>query len=98
MNHQTLFDDNDGHDRTYDVDFEPCDRSVVGAERPRLSRQCRLILERLRRGPATNDQLAQISRKYTSRISDCRKAGYMITCVRQDHRTGLTLYMLAAGS
>jgi hypothetical protein len=60
--------------------------------RRRLSRQCRLILARLRAGPATNAELAQIALKYTSRISDIRDNGYVIRCTRG--RGGLTVYRL----
>ena len=63
-------------------------------ERPRLSRQCQAILERLRRGPATNDELAQIARKYTSRVSDCRASGFEIEVTSRDFKTGLTTYEL----
>lgn len=50
------------------------------------------ILERLTQGPATNHELSQISLKYTSRISDLRKAGYTILCSRL--HGGLTQYEL----
>ena len=62
------------------------------ADRPRLSRQCALILERLRQGPATNAELAGTSLKYTSRVSDLRRAGYAIDCERL--KDGLTRYTL----
>ncbi len=52
---------------------------------PRLSKQCAAVLDRLRRGPATNWELAAISLKYTSRISDIRAAGYVVEC---DYGTG----------
>jgi hypothetical protein len=56
--------------------------SVAPSDVARLSRQCRVLLERLQRGPATTDELSRISRKYTSRISDCRAAGWIIQCER----------------
>jgi len=93
MNQRRLFTEL-SHDTTYGIDYEPCDKTLPRVEYPRLSRQCRLIIDRLRRGDATNDQLAQISRKYTSRISDLRKAGYTIICLHQDHVTGETIYRL----
>jgi hypothetical protein len=74
--------------------FEPCDPSIPEAARPRLSRQCRAIVERLRRGPATNDELSRLSRKYTSRVSDIRKAGYRIKCTALDTAAGLFRYEL----
>ena len=61
-------------------------------DRPRLRGQNAAILERLKRGPATNTELAGLSLKYTSRISDIRKAGYQITNRRLEG--GLTVYEL----
>lgn len=60
------------------VTIPPIDPHVDRRDVPRLSRQCALIVERLRRGPATNDELSAIARKYTSRISDIRAAGFEI--------------------
>lgn len=68
--------------------------SEIAAERKRLAGQCLKIYERLRQGPATNDELSVISRKYTSRISDIRQAGYPIDVVSRDYETGLTHYQL----
>lgn len=64
------------------------------AEAPRLSNQCRLILERLKLGNATNRELAELSLKYTGRISDLRAAGYDIKVVERNHETGLNVYVL----
>lgn len=64
------------------------------AEAPRLSKQCGLILERLRAGNATNRELAEISLKYTGRISDLRAAGYEIKVVERNYETGLNVYAL----
>lgn len=74
----------------------PVNASVHPAEAPRLSNQCRLILERLRAngGRATNRELADVSLKYTGRISDLRAAGYVITVVERNHETGLNVYAL----
>lgn len=72
----------------------PRDTHLVPEERPRLSGQNQAILERLRRGPATNDELARIARKYTSRISDLRAHGYDVRMVEHDHATGITRYQL----
>ncbi|MDE2097681.1 MAG: hypothetical protein KGL39_10570 [Patescibacteria group bacterium] len=74
--------------------FPPCDPCVPEESLPRLSRQCREILERLRRGRASNDELSKISRKYTSRISDIRKADFDVRCMDLDHKTGLAWYAL----
>lgn len=72
----------------------PRDTHVERAERPRLSGQNRAILELLERGPATNRELAAISLKYTSRISDLRAAGYNVVVVDRDRTTGMTMYEL----
>ena len=58
---------------------------------PRLDSQCGKILALLERGPATNRQLAEISLKYTSRISELRKARYDIALVGRE-ANGLTWY------
>ena len=60
----------------------------------RLSRQCEAILARLKEGPATNRELADIAMKYTSRISDLRKAGHAVTVFDQDHAAGFARYRL----
>jgi hypothetical protein len=62
--------------------------------RPRLSRQCHAILERLQAGPATNRELAMIALKYTGRISELKQAGYRVECFEHKHATGLTRYRL----
>lgn len=64
-------------------------------EQSRLSKQCYQILELLRQGPATNVQLAGIALKYTSRISDLRKAGYDVRVTSRNRTTGVTVYQLA---
>jgi len=58
----------------------------------RLTGQNKLVLDALRDGPKTNQQLAFFSLKYTSRISDLRAAGYLITAARLGG--GLFLYAL----
>ena len=68
--------------------------SVNPIEAPRLSRQCGLILERLRLGAATNVELSQLALKYTGRISDLRAAGYKISVIQRDHESGLNTYRL----
>ena len=79
------------------IDFSstiPVNVSVHPSEVHRLSKQCRLILERLRDGNATNRELSDIALKYTSRISDLRAAGYTIEIAERDYETGLTVYRL----
>ena len=70
----------------------PSDPHVQSQDRPRLRGQNATILARLKRGPATNAELAGISLKYTSRISDIRAAGYCVTCERGEN--GLNVYRL----
>jgi hypothetical protein len=72
----------------------PRDTHVVEpAEVNRLATQNDRILERLKRGPATNVELAGISLKYTSRISDLREAGYAIPPPERV-KGGVTIYRL----
>lgn len=71
----------------------PRDPNVATMEKPRLTGQNARILEMLKAGPVTNDEIAKISRKYTSRISDLRAKGYRISC-SQDHATGISVYRL----
>jgi hypothetical protein len=66
------------------------------AEARRLSGQCAAILARLHQGPATNRELAQLSLKYTSRLSDLRSAGYDVRVVERDYASGRTVYQLEA--
>jgi len=61
----------------------------------RLSGQNAAILQRLQQGPATNQELAQMSLKYTSRISDLRHAGYDVQVVERDYASGRTVYRLS---
>lgn len=70
----------------------PIDPNVLATDVPRLTGQCLAILDRLRKGPATNVELAALSLKYTSRISDLRAAGHTIKCKRLPE--GLTTYTL----
>lgn len=70
----------------------PAEERAQKVKEKRLSNQCQRILERLQKGPATNVELAAISLKYTSRISDLRKLGHVIECKRLGG--GLTRYTL----
>ena len=71
----------------------PIDPHVELIEAPRLRGQNAAILERLQSGPATNRELAGLSLKYTSRVSDLRAAGYRIECER-DAVSGVSVYRL----
>lgn len=66
----------------------------IAAEKRRFSGQCGMILGRLSRGRATNDELYKIARNLTGRISECRAKGHDIRCVSQNRETGLTYYAL----
>jgi len=70
----------------------PCDPHIHRADISRVSGQTARIVDLLRRGPATNVELAAVSLKYTSRVSDARAAGYTIECERV--RDGVTRYTL----
>jgi len=61
---------------------------------PRLSHQCQMIVTRLRRGPASNRELAALALKYTGRLSELRRAGYVVGIRHHDHTTGLVVYEL----
>lgn len=76
--------------------IRPTDPNVDPRDVPRLSRQCELILERLRRGPATNRELAAIALKYTGRLSDARQNGHDIRVLRRN-AAGVFWYGLYVG-
>ncbi|HUX15872.1 MAG TPA: hypothetical protein VMW52_05330 [Phycisphaerae bacterium] len=84
---ETLFDD---------LPYEA--QRDCAVEIARFAGQVARIWDRLCRGPATNAELAAISRKYTGRISELRRAihrhGYDILCYDHDHRTGVSWYRL----
>jgi hypothetical protein len=73
---------------------QPTDPNVNKEDAPRLAGQNLAILERLRQGPATNKELAEMSLKYTSRLSDLRANGFTVKCERKTG--GLTVYTLEA--
>lgn len=64
------------------------------AERPRLSRQCRQILEMLKSADRSNRELAAVSHRFSARIYELRKHGYIIREVHKDTATGLRVYRL----
>lgn len=57
--------------------------SVPSVDRVRLRGQNLAIYERLKRGTATNVELAAISLKYTSRVDDLRKSGIDVRATRE---------------
>jgi len=79
-------------DRERRSPIRPNDPRVRRADKPRLTGQNGAILARLICGPATNAELAEISLKYTSRISDLRAAGYTVSC--EHGPNGLNTYRL----
>jgi hypothetical protein len=70
----------------------PRDPHVQRGDERRLSGQNATILHLLRQGSCTNVELARVSLKYTSRISDLRAAGHRIVCRRGDG--GCNVYTL----
>lgn len=66
----------------------------VVAEKQRLANQCDRILARLRQGQVSNHDLAKIALKYSSRISELRKQGYVIRVCWRDYKSGIALYEL----
>jgi hypothetical protein len=72
--------------------LSPRDPNTDPQDEQRLTGQNKLVLDALKDGPKTNQQLAFFSLKYTSRISDLRAAGYVVECERL--QGGLTLYRL----
>lgn len=56
----------------------PVDPNVDDRDKPRLSKQCAMILEALRHAEQTNWELMMIATRYGARIHDLRRAGYDI--------------------
>lgn len=63
-------------------------------EQSRLQTQSARILQRLREGPVTGSELLKLAPRFGARIKDLRKAGYRITLVERDYKTGRTVYAL----
>ena len=70
----------------------PTDSHVHPADERRLTGQNAAILKRLRQGKASSLTLAGLALKYSSRVSDLRKHGYVIHCDRM--QDGPHLYTL----
>jgi hypothetical protein len=68
------------------------DPNVSKSATKRLSGQNRKILDMLNEGPVRLRDLVQVAAKYTSRISDLRKAGCVIEC--QEQSDGNSIYLL----
>jgi len=70
--------------------------SVAAEDEHRLSKQCHALLDRLRKGPATNVELMVELRilNLTARASECRQAGYDIRAERV--KGGTWRYSVAA--
>jgi len=69
-------------------------QSPAIAEAQRLTRQQASVVARLREGSATNMELIPISTRFSARIYDLRKLGYVIETSVIDRAKGLTLYTL----
>ena len=67
-------------------------KSVESEDKPRLGKQQAAVLERLRKGPATNMELLPISARFSARIHELRKAGFVIN--RANLGDGLFEYSL----
>lgn len=61
------------------IDRKP---AVEPAEADRRDTQRQAILDRLRRGPATNLELNQIAFRYSARLHELRQAGHSIKTER----------------
>jgi hypothetical protein len=78
----------------FDESGEPNQVAPVVAEAKRLTRQQIAVVAKLREGPATNMELIPISTRFSARIFDLRKLGYVIDTSVIDRAKGLTLYTL----
>lgn len=65
---------------------------LQGYFNPRMSGQREVILDRLRRGSATNQELAKIGLRYSARIHELRGQGHQIET--KALKGGLTQYRL----
>ena len=66
--------------------------NIEVAHRSRLSGQNKQVIERLKRGPATNRELNEIVFRYSARIFELRGHGYDITTTQV--KAGLWRYEL----
>ena len=79
--------------RHSDVPFAPRDPTVTApCARRRFSGQCARMIQLLLSRPVSNKELAGISLKYTSRISDLREYGYLIVCTEDPAKNGVCWY------
>jgi hypothetical protein len=72
----------------------PVNVTVHPFEADRLAAQSTRILARLQQGITDTRELADIALKYSSRVSELRKVGYVIKVIETDYETGLRLYRL----
>lgn len=70
------------------------DERLPEREHERLTRQAGLVLARLQEGPATNMELIPISTRFSARIHELRKKGYIIDTDYLSRDKGLTQYTL----
>jgi hypothetical protein len=79
------------------IDFRPADPRVSAAEAPRLNRQCNELLAAFRaatKNMMTNGEMARICIRYSARILELRRAGFIISIVKTDEVSGERLYWL----
>jgi hypothetical protein len=73
--------------------LQPTDSHVINPQEVRrLTGQNAAILARLQRGPASRWQLQNIACNPTARVSDLRKAGYVVRCA--ENAEGHSVYTL----
>ncbi len=87
----------DLYDHAEKQELTPTDKNVHRDEIPRLSKQNRVVLDRLRQGFTNNRDLSKIALSYTRRICDLRDHGYVIEARRDDFVSGRVLYCLMSG-
>jgi hypothetical protein len=89
-------DDMPGQQTLFDAEPPQEAARGPGGRRPAdLDNQRARILERLRRGPATNMELAYtVSPRFGARLMELRKAGYRIRTVCESHEDGRWRYEL----
>lgn len=74
----------------------PADPNVVADDRERLTGNSLAILERLKRGPASNRELSEVGGlRFGGRIFDLRAAGWRIETEKRGG--GLVVYSLLQG-
>lgn len=93
MNQLDLFGEPDTKTQVAALEARRRSQPKLGPPPPEQAKNDReAILTELRKGPTTADKLQEICMGYRQRISDLRKAGYVIKCRKLTGR--LSLYEL----